>query len=513
LADERHIKVFVRIYYQHATANVEDAGDRDMLKIFGVVIRAAFCFAVSMLPSSVMAMQDAASEEEGPICVAIGHLWFGTAAERANILRDPVPNSFRRLYNADGCLRFQLIVESLITWHLEYGNAESAKAAIEFLEKNSKVEVLAPELVVKELAQSWDDAEDAFWEVANAAEDAGKVTDIADETKGPSQLALIKNDIENDPAVKNLLRIAKNLNTHNFYASEYTRAAERFQSAELLEAARKYDAPTSVAAKLIEDGPKNDWGLAYLSDKLLFPTRRGQTNSADRQLIFAVLDSRIKRDEASIKAADAVVKASHKPGYNDFLKHAWDADSDACNVKEDYLLGFKAQCEKDNFEENATAFWRQRSQLELVSLRTGIALEKRDYPFNEHGRIVENTIQMLVRKEWQNDTRYGQKRYDPSQAADLLIAWSNAEAEVLKRQCKTAKSYAFDKVLERLVWASTLTNRGLDIKQYQSAATSYVNVFDLTKRCSNDRITAEFQRNAMLFQSFLKDYDRLAAID
>lgn len=77
---------------------------------------------LASLPAAAKASADEPEERE--ICVAIARGWAGTSAEREKILEDPVPASFQQIYNSTGCRRWQLIVESLLDWHLRYGNVD-----------------------------------------------------------------------------------------------------------------------------------------------------------------------------------------------------------------------------------------------------------------------------------------------------------------------------------------------------------------------------------------------------
>src|ERR1700754_3908043 len=97
---------------------------------FGTAVVAA------LLALSLPAAAQDTPGETGEDCIAIGTIWGGSSADVARIAEQPVPESFQRTFLGGGCARFSLIVQSLVEWHLAFGNEASTTAALDFLAAN-----------------------------------------------------------------------------------------------------------------------------------------------------------------------------------------------------------------------------------------------------------------------------------------------------------------------------------------------------------------------------------------
>lgn len=96
-------------------------------------MRTGWLLAVGLLLVASPATARSAEPGGEDICVSIGHAWDGLPADVANIAAVPVPESFLKLIRQTGCARWQLIDESLIDWHLRFGNESTTTAALSFL--------------------------------------------------------------------------------------------------------------------------------------------------------------------------------------------------------------------------------------------------------------------------------------------------------------------------------------------------------------------------------------------
>lgn len=71
-------------------------------------------------------------------CVLRANLWTGSAQETAAIVNEPIPNSFRSQFESTAPCN-PLVVTSLLGWHMLYGTAESALAALDYLQKPGSI--------------------------------------------------------------------------------------------------------------------------------------------------------------------------------------------------------------------------------------------------------------------------------------------------------------------------------------------------------------------------------------
>ncbi|HMT44897.1 MAG TPA: hypothetical protein PKA59_10105 [Chakrabartia sp.] len=82
-----------------------------------------------LLPAPALP-QEQGDPEEGMICLAIGRRWQGSAEETRRIETDPVPASFTAIQQSGTCAAFQLLSNSLIDWHMNFGTEASIRPAL-----------------------------------------------------------------------------------------------------------------------------------------------------------------------------------------------------------------------------------------------------------------------------------------------------------------------------------------------------------------------------------------------
>lgn len=104
--------------------------------VFSLAVACGFIAAlVSSAPSSAKDAQPAGTEEEANICVLKLVLWTGSNDEIRAIRTEPVPKSYREGVQLCGG-GFQNT--DLLDWHLHYGTADTALAALAFLEARDR---------------------------------------------------------------------------------------------------------------------------------------------------------------------------------------------------------------------------------------------------------------------------------------------------------------------------------------------------------------------------------------
>ena len=82
---------------------------------------------------TVPAQAQEAPPEVDVICTTHADYWQGTFEETQSINTNPVPERFSSQFNVDGQGCFNLVVTSILTWHRDFGDEASMRAAIEFL--------------------------------------------------------------------------------------------------------------------------------------------------------------------------------------------------------------------------------------------------------------------------------------------------------------------------------------------------------------------------------------------
>ena len=83
------------------------------------------------------AAQPLEAEPDEVICVSIAARCYGGGDDVRAIEQVPVPQSFRRPFEAVGtCARMQLIEADLITWHLRFGSEHSVVPALDYLARD-----------------------------------------------------------------------------------------------------------------------------------------------------------------------------------------------------------------------------------------------------------------------------------------------------------------------------------------------------------------------------------------
>lgn len=111
--------------------------------------------ALALWPATSFAQDDGGEEL---ICTLAAHGWGGTDDEVRRVDEEPVPPSFREIFEGDGCDRFQLIENSLLTWHLHLGNEASTIAAAEYYERHKTPQLIDPDRLETQLQNAWAEA-------------------------------------------------------------------------------------------------------------------------------------------------------------------------------------------------------------------------------------------------------------------------------------------------------------------------------------------------------------------
>lgn len=449
-----------------------------------------------------MASQEAVDDEpEGEICLAIGHRWAGTADERRRIREDPVPASFRKIYAATGCARFQLMVDSLLSWHLIYGDAASANAAVAFLELGTGGGRSIDPNFEAELSARWHAAAKEVAKLLAATKPISQ-TETVEARLGRRHLAVYKL-----PTVKRLAESVGRLEGYNFVASEYVRAAAQFPSSELVAGARRVEVPAAAGMAFVRARATGGPVDAYLAERFghFFDSR--VQSPALRATSLAVTDVALDPTAATLAKAESVVKAHDNRDFTIFLEHAYAGDSEACEVEDrEAFRDYVERCEANGFEGDALGMWFQRSRLMLIAQKNGLSS---GLPERAGKDVVDATIALFQRRAWEQGWRYGQGSSSP-QAFDLMLLRAEARMSKTDKVCRGEIDDPIDhkpNILSGLIAAGTMVAPARDPGRYRRLAETYLTIYDAVLRCDPEFRGDEQVRNAVLMRSFLASYN------
>jgi hypothetical protein len=400
------------------------------------------------------------------------------------------------------------MLDSLLDWHLRYGDARSARAAIAFLERGVTGTGPVDPAFAAKLPARWNAA---HRQVAKLLDATGP------QREGESAEARLDRRyaaIGKLPAVMALSEYLGLFKSYDFLASEYTRAAEYFLSPDLLADARRLQAPTTAAFAFIDarkqDGPVD----AYLARQIGDDSR--VQSPGLREMSLAVTEAAIGGDPGAIAAAEAVTRARFTPDLLLFLNHAYEADSQPCDVGDrDDLAAYAERCEENGFENDALGFWYQRSRLALVAQKNDVLLSSFGSLPGAKPGPVEPTIELFQRRAWQDGWRYGQGS-GLSRAFDLTILSAAASLPAAVRACRGETGGRIDRtpqILDQLTGAQSMVNPGKDPRRYRLLAETFVQAHDAALACDTEYYQADVARNLIVLRAFLASYDDILAAE
>ena len=326
------------------------------MKLSNLAGAALFVAAMTVMATPAHAAKRAVPEDL--ICVTIAHLWTGTGEDVANIASTPVPESYRRMFFAGGCTRFSLVVESLIDWHLAFGDEASASAALAFLEQGLMDD--KPKFVA---------LDNALISARHAAEPDFAAARRKVDREGRDSIEAVGRDLFARPAVARLRVLTQVQEDETFLAAQYLRAAQLFGSERLLRQARRYFISADAGYKALT-GPafRGDAGDTRFEPRV--PDRTIAAGS-DLQLAMAVVTAQVTDKAEDVDRADATLRAHLTPWFAAAPRQGDNMGRDLCDVgaRED-LKPYREACESEpEFERRVISYWRHRAELDLVMAR------------------------------------------------------------------------------------------------------------------------------------------------
>jgi len=249
------------------------------------------------------------------ICISIGQPWMGDGADARAIESVPVPESYRRQFESTvPCVRYWLVEDSLIDWHLNFGSIRSITPALIYLERDYLREVPASDRYQAALESAWRGAQADLRRARNIRQPEGLNYSV------PHRF------IDSSRPIRRLRSLVEARENFVFLAQQYLRAAEEFASLPLLETAERHIRVAVTAGEFLAPLEREPPVAGLLHFNLhIFVTD-------DLEMRAAVLRARLTRDAADIARAEAVISARENPIYERLAEIAVGDDDDLCEI-------------------------------------------------------------------------------------------------------------------------------------------------------------------------------------
>jgi hypothetical protein len=457
---------------------------------------------VAMLGAMSLASGAQAQEADGDgsiDCIAIATVWSGGSDDIAHIATIPVPQSYRDMYLGDICTRFSLVTTSLIDWHLAFGNEASTTAAIAFFEADS----MGGKPVIADLAPPLKAARrDAQPDIVAAAA-------LFHQEDGWARGRAFYNKSK---AIDRLQSVINTVNTYDFLASQYLRAAEFYGSPTLFARARLYARPVLDLLPTLR-------ALGSADAKANLDHGSPLTGEDSRDLVpgnlevsMAIVSAGFSRDPKDLATAKAVLDSYYVPLYKVAADEAFNHSDEFCDIgDETNLADYSTACQNGNFTANASAWWRYRAQLDLL-----LGTDKEALP---------QSVGTAIRLTGGNGAEYNksaQRGLRSSDAAnDPIIALHLASADALVRSARvkpgesSEKSrdtalQSLDAALEELVEAEPLAPASRTPGRFRQIATRFLAIQAESAALGAPEHDSAIDRKAAYFRAVLAALDGIA---
>ncbi len=311
------------------------------------ILRPALAVAAALL------LGNAAPEDQGFICVAIGSPWQGSLADTGRIEAVPVPASYRlKLESTEPCVHFWLDKAGLVTWHQRFGSERSVTAALAYLERYYAGDARQVERFESDLNRAW----------RRALPDLGRAKAI----RQPEGLdhSLRHRFMEKSRPIQRLQALVRTREDYRFLAEQYLRAAEEFNSSALLEKAARFLTPVVRGETMLGPLERRE----PFADLLYFNLSIFITD--DLKMRVAVLRAHLSRSPADIAAADRLLESLRGENYQQIAEAAYSEGEDFCDISSGWNDAeiLRTACrEDDSLTEKVTNYWINRAMLDLVS--------------------------------------------------------------------------------------------------------------------------------------------------
>lgn len=289
----------------------------------------------------------AQAQPQGHWCEARTRLWQATAADVSRIREVPVPQSFHDALTAP-CAGLELRLGSLLDWHMDFGDADSAAAALATLETLFLGEEPALDRYRSSLLRAWPRAHVALLD----AEPLLRGSD--------NQFVRTSERFDRSPAVQRMQPLLRTHGAHVRLAREYLRAADFFRSTSLLARAQLY------LRTVLQT--RDDVRMRAL------PPRAAMRLSLDRWRLneiddlearFALLSAEIEQTSEHIEEAQSIIRRMDRSLARDNATVAG-LPGGACNAEPIAAQHVSACSLRFDHPTRLVGYWRARGHLDLL---------------------------------------------------------------------------------------------------------------------------------------------------
>lgn len=298
--------------------------------------------AALLLGTAAAAQQPTAEPEDGgAICVS-GPLWWPSSDDVQHIEAEPVPASFRSIFESTAaCSRMALNERHLVNWHLAFGSERTLTAALDYIVADYLRDVPTPEAYRGALRSAWRRFERDVRRTAHLP---------------PVERSRLIREGEGYERVTRVVDLDRQFG----YLAEWAlRGAEDFRSAALLAISERFLAPLVDGSRFLAERPAEE-------------TRRlgilfGYTGHRldDFRMRAAILRARLSGGASDLQAAETLLTTLYRPIYLEAAQAA--SDEGLCEFEDEPAqTALRAACREDNFTAHVMNYWINRAMLDLL---------------------------------------------------------------------------------------------------------------------------------------------------
>jgi hypothetical protein len=363
-----------------------------MIKTFVATVLLMSFFLTSALYAQT-AISSGQSENEETECILAGYIWTGTAEDVRHIKERPVPEGY--LQHKSGACSTGPDPADLIRWHLRFGNEETTKTALQFIEKRNGSSDAIIDTLKKDLANALTklNAELAF--TNNSKKSHDKVINPDDLRSFISKSSSVIYLQEAGRTLENQLidRIHYYLSAAEIFKSKtfLARAQTLFESHQEIEK----NLYTQTDKKNLERGAYFKEVLKYVQDN----SSGHNLTSFEIDLRLAVLTAQLNFSKESLDKARQLLERRKKSVYLHALNMAYQGGEDFCDIleygynKERENEVSKACKEEDNFENKVMAYGYAEAMLGILTDTRVRPFDWEDYEILHKNSVIFNNFQ------------------------------------------------------------------------------------------------------------------------
>lgn len=281
-------------------------------------MRVFLCLTLALTAMAAAPARAQDDDDSGQTVCVSGPQWHASLADSAAIRTEPVPASYRHLFEStEPCTRWALDEESLIDWHLRFGTAESVVPALTYLELDYRRGEPAPEAYRTMLERAW----------TGALRDLQRARAVQ-QPQGVNYSAQAR-FVEASRPIQRFETLVATREKYIFLATQYLRAAEEFGLLALLDKADLYLRAAVAGSDFL--GPLET--RPPVQNVLYFNLHTYITD--DLEMRAAVLRAALTRNAADLARAETVVESKARPYFGELAEHAFSHGDDFCDIQSD----------------------------------------------------------------------------------------------------------------------------------------------------------------------------------